>query len=468
MNNPSAVGSTPGVQQPSAALTIVGLGPGSPGDLTLAAWQALSQARRVLLRTAQHPVVAHLPLQGDVHSCDDLYEEHTEFAAVYDAIAARAIAMAQEPGGVVYAVPGSPWVGEATTPRIQSLAQSAGLTPAVIDGLSFLQPVFAAVGIDPMDGAQVVDAMLIARRHHPGVEVRLPLLVAQVYARWLASDLKLVLMAAYPADHPVQIVRAAGTAQQQMIVRPLHALDADAQFDPLTSVYLPPQEPGRSFSDLLEIVAHLRAPEGCPWDREQTLESLRSDLLGECAEVLEAIDADALGDNAAHIAEEIGDLMMSACMMVQIASEEGRFQLGDAAYSIVTKLIRRHPHVFGDTAVDGVETVVRNWDAIKAQEKAAKGQAAAHPLDGVPAALPALEKARALQSKAQKAGLLDRRALAQENPVLAAALGAKPGFEAFGRALWQLVALAKEHDVVAEDALRAFAVAYCRRHGAPE
>ncbi|MEZ4622650.1 MAG: MazG nucleotide pyrophosphohydrolase domain-containing protein [Caldilineaceae bacterium] len=108
----------------------------------------------------------------------------------------------------------------------------------------------------------------------------------------------------------------------------------------------------------------------------------------------------------------MGDLLMAGVLTLQIAIDDGRFQLADAMQSIVTKLIRRHPHVFGDVSVDGVDAIWANWDAIKAQEKAAKGQVVEHPLDGVPTALPALEKARALQSKAQKAGLLDRAAVA--------------------------------------------------------
>lgn len=452
-----------------ADIRVVGLGPGALLDLTLAAWWALTTARTVLLRTRRHPCVQEIPAAAGWSTCDDLYEAYAESPQVYAAIAARLIAAARESGGVVYAVPGHPWVGEATTRLIVEQAAVHGLKVEVIGGLSFVEPAFAAVGVDLMDGAQVVDAMLLARQHSPQVEVSLPLLIAQVYARWLASDVKLTLLSAYPADHPVRIVRHAGTLDQTVTEVPLHALDALDAFDHLTSIYLPPQEPGRSFGDLQEIVAHLRAPEGCPWDREQTLESMRADLLGECAEVLEAIDAEQDGsDNALHIAEELGDLLMAATMMVQIATEEGRFQMGDATQSIVSKLIRRHPHVFGNTKVDGVDAVLVNWDRIKAEEKAARGITAVHPLAGVPAALPALEKARETQSKAQKANLLDRHSLAHENALLVRALGSAPDGAAFGHALWQIVALAKEHGVIAEDALRAHVVGFRRAHGCNE
>ncbi|BAM01700.1 MazG family protein [Caldilinea aerophila] len=226
---------------------------------------------------------------------------------------------------------------------------------------------------------------------------------------------------------------------------------------------MPPLPPHSSFTALQELVAHLRAPEGCPWDREQTLASLRSDLLDECAELLEAIDAEAfVDDNSAAICEELGDVLLSATMMTQIATEEGRFRMADVVRGVVTKLIRRHPHVFGDVTVSGVEHVLANWDTIKAQEKTEKG-VPSDPLDGVAPALPALEKARKLQSKAAKAGLLDRAALAQANPALVALLGDAPDERKVGQILWELTALANLHGVNAEDALRSFVVMMRKR-----
>ena len=211
---------------------------------------------------------------------------------------------------------------------------------------------------------------------------------------------------------------------RQVNVLPLNRLPELAPFDPSRSLCVPPLPQGGSFSDLLEIVAHLRAPYGCPWDREQTLASIRHDLLGEAVEVLEAIDIEEAGiDNGEHIAEELGDVLLLATMMTQIAAEDGRFQMADVLTHIVEKLIRRHPHVFGDQSVNGSDEVAVNWDAIKVEEKAGKGLAPAGPLDGVPAQLPALEKARKLQGKARKAGLLDRQALATSEPGLIDWLG---------------------------------------------
>lgn len=446
----------------SNRILIVGLGPGPAEQMTLAAWRAVTQATVLVLRTERHPCVAELLAQRTpplLQSCDDLYEQHASFADVYTAIVDRVLALAEAHAEVVYAVPGHPMVGEMTTLLLQQRATAAGIAVEIVGGLSFIAPSFAAVGVDPMDGAQILDAMLLARQHHPLVDVNLPLLLAQVYARWLASDVKLTLLNAYPADHPVTVVQAAGSAAPTLRTVGLAELDHDDHFDHLTSVYVPPLPPHSSFTALQELVAHLRAPEGCPWDREQTLASLRADLLDECAELLEAIDADEAQENGAAICEEIGDVLLSAAMLTQIATEEGRFQMGDVVRGVVTKLIRRHPHVFGDVTVSGVDHVLVNWDAIKAQEKAAQGVTPG-PLDGVSPGLPALEKARKLQSKAAKAGLLDRRALAHAEPALVVLLGDAPDEARIGAVLWQLVALANLHHISAEDALRAYTVQY--------
>ena len=448
---------------PPAPIRIVGLGPGELADLTLAAWQTLSTAPRILARTRHHPCLEELGDRIPIHSCDDLYEQYEDFASVYAAITERVLQLAQEPGGVVYAVPGHPWVGEATTRLILERAAAMNLTVQVIGGMSFVEAVHGAVETDMMDGSQVVDAMLLAQQHHPRVEVGLPLVVGQLYSAQLASDVKLTLMNAYPDSHPVMLVQAAGTARQHIATRPLHELDHSSDFDHLTSLYVPPLLYG-SFTDLQEIIALLRAPDGCPWDQAQTLETLRQDLLGEAVEVLEAIDMEADGsDNSPHIAEELGDLYSVATMMVQIATDEGRFKMADVMYEIVTKLIRRHPHIFGDAVVTGVDQLVQTWDEIKKAEKAAKGQTVS-PLDGVPAQLPALEKARKLQAKASKVGLLDRAEVAQTQPALREVLGNSPSAEALGELLWQVVAYAQQHGLNAEDALRSYAVAFRKQH----
>jgi tetrapyrrole methylase family protein/MazG family protein len=318
-----------------------------------------------------------------------------------------------------------------------------------------------AVAADRALGYQSVPAQRLASQYYPQVEITLPLLITALNSAALAQQLKRGLVNAYPAEHPVVLVYLATPTQTQSQALTLQTFGEQLEFTPYTYLYLPPLPATHSFSALQEIVAHLRAPEGCPWDRKQTLATMRHDLLGECAEVLEALDAAADGQaNHAHIAEELGDLLMAAALIIQIATDETRFRMSDAMHSIVTKLIRRHPHVFGDTQVDGVQAIVANWDAIKAQEKADKGLPPPHPLDGVPVALPALEKARQLQSKAAKAGLLTH----DEPSTLASVFTQEadsPLDEAqLGALLWRLVQLARRYDLNPEDALRQHTVKF--------
>ncbi len=414
-------------------ITIIGLGPGDPGLVTRSAWEALEAAGEIYLRTSRHPTVAELPPDMTIHSFDAIYEAAEDFAEVYRQIAAEIVALGSRPQGVLYAVPGDPTVGEATTWLIRRLAAQAGLVVRVIPGVSFVEPTCWALGLDPLerDGLQVLDAMVVAVSHTPPFDTSRPALLAQCYSRAVASDVKLTLLHSFPPDHPVTVLRAAGTAAEDLRRTPLYALDRSQDFDHLTTVYLPPISPHGAYSRLQEIVAHLRAPNGCPWDREQTTQTLRKDLLEETYELLEALD----DDDDEKAAEELGDLTLIVAMLAQIASEEERFQWPGVMELICDKLIRRHPHVFGDVEVSGVEDVLANWAAIKEQEASGKKESI---LESVPKALPALMLASKYQSRLARAEI--KPELAEADPI--------------GVALWNLVSAARGAGVDAETALR--------------
>ncbi len=151
---------------------------------------------------------------------------------------------------------------------------------------------------------------------------------------------------------------------------------------------------------LREIIARLRAPGGCPWDREQTAATLRTSLLEEAYEVIDAIER----DHAANLEEELGDLLINIVMQAEIASESNAFTLESLASVASEKLVRRHPHVFGDSSAGTSEAVLAQWEEIKRTERAAKGNAEPSLLDGVAGAFPALVRAQKIQKKAAKAG----------------------------------------------------------------
>lgn len=448
-----------------AGITLLGLGPGNPEQLTREAWQALATADEIWLRTRQHPVVEALPGGAALHSFDDLYAAGQDFAAVYAAIVERVLELGRRPQGVLYAVPGHPFVAEATGPEIARRARAEGLPLRIIEGLSFVEPACAALGIDPFPRLFLCDALELDAAHTPPFPPDAPALIAQIYSPLVAGEVKITLGAVYPDEHPVRLVHAAGTAQQVVEDLPLYAIDRSPHIGLLTALYLPPLGPGTSLEAFQEVVAHLRAPDGCPWDREQTAQSLRPHLLEEAYEALAAIDA----DDPAAMAEELGDLLLQIVLQAQIASEEGRFGMADVIRGIHAKIVRRHPHVFGDLKLGDVDGVLANWERLKEAERRANGESRKGLLDGVPLSLPALAQAQEYQGRAARVGfdwpelegVLDK--VREEIREVAAAGDPDALAAELGDLLFALVNLARWKGVDAESALRAASARFRRR-----
>lgn len=442
-------------------LTIVGLGPGDPRHLTREAWEVLETAGEVWLRTQRHPTVAGLPSRLTVHSFDHLYETAGDFAQVYDAIAGEVLRLGRRPQGVVYAVPGHPLVGEATVQRILALAEEIGLPVQIIEGLSFIEPVLTTLRLDALNGLQVCDALELAACHHPPLNPDMPALIGQLYSRALAADVKLTLLNQYPPEHEVTLVHAAGTPEQHLEYLPLCELDRHDDVAHLSTLYVPPLPGVASFEGFQETVAHLRAPDGCPWDRQQTHESLRGNLLEEAYEVAAAIDA---GDVQA-LCEELGDLLLQVVLHTQIATEEEEFRMAAVIAGIDAKLKRRHPHVWGEQPVSGAEEVLQRWERLKREEKGEKSSL----LDGVPAALPALQQADLYGRRAARvgfdwpsvAGVADK--VREEIAELEAASTPREREAELGDLLFAVVNWARWLGVDAETALRQTNARFARR-----
>jgi len=380
-------------------ITLIGLGPGDPGKVTREAWQLLASARSMWLRTRQHPVVTSLPASVHVESFDSLYESSESFEHVYSRITERILELGKNAEGVIYGVPGHPFVAEATGPEIARLAARDGVPLRVVEGMSFLEPTFSALGIDPYPRLTLCDALTLGGLHVPAFPPDVPALIAQVYSKLVAAEIKAVIGEIYPDSHPVRLVHAAGTADQLVEELPLHAIDRSEHVGALTCLYLPPRDPGTSMESFQDIVAHLRAPDGCPWDREQTHASLRKHMLEEAYEAIAAMDSNDF--NAMR--EEFGDLLLQIMLNSQIATEEGEFGINDVIKGIHDKIVRRHPHVFGDFKVDGVDGVLANWEKIKEDERA-DSQDVGGLLEGVPLSLPALSQAQEYQDRAARVG----------------------------------------------------------------
>ncbi len=379
-------------------ITIVGLGPGDPELLTRRAWRILGESKEVYLRTARHPGIEALP-PTTYHNFDDWYDRAEDFDSLYREIAGEIVKLGERPQGVVYAVPGHPLVGEMTVSLIVALAKERAIPVTIVDGLSFVEPTLAALELDGLDGLQLQDAVDVARMHHPQLDPDVPAILAQVYSRAVASDVKLTLSNQYPDDHPVILVHGAGTADEELEHLALYEMDHSQKIGHLTSLYVPPLAQPGSFERFQETIAHLRAPEGCPWDRKQTHQSLREYLLEEAYEVLEALD----GDDPDKLREELGDLLLQIVLHSQIAVEEAEFHMADVIGRVNAKMIERHPHVWGNVQVSSAEEVVNNWDQIKRQARDDNGSTRSI-LEGVPKALPALAQAQAYQSRAARVG----------------------------------------------------------------
>ena len=229
-----------------------------------------------------------------------------------------------------------------------------------------------------------------------------------------------------------------------------------------------PYSPG--VAAIFEVVARLRAPGGCPWDREQTHESLRPYLLEETYELLEAIDS---GDDA-KIKEELGDLLLQVAMHAEIAAEQRRFDAAQVSEAVAAKMVARHPHVFGDVSVADADEVLRNWEHAKGKEARAGGRTDESVVDRVPSTLPALAWALALQKRAARVGFdfesstQTAENVAEEARELAAASDPKHAFEEMGDLLFAVVSLARRLKINPEDALRVAGQRFRRRFAETE
>lgn len=378
-------------------VTIVGLGPAGPELVTPQTLDAIRAAERPVLRTARHPAAE---LLSDAVTFDEVYETSATFDATYAEIARQVMAMADD-GPVLYAVPGSPLVLERTVELVRSRAEASDVVVEILPAMSFLDVVWARLGIDPVEeGVRLVDGHRFAAAAAGQTG---PLLVAHCHAAHVLSDIKL---AVEEPPSSVVVLQRLGLPDESIREVAWAELDRDVEADHLTSIYMAElAEPvGADFVRFDELVRVLRAE--CPWDREQTHESLRRHLLEETHETLEALDARAavaddevVADLDDHLAEELGDLLYQIFFHARIGAERGSFTVADVARGIHDKLVVRHPHVFGETIAADTDTVLTNWEAIKRREK---GRESA--MDGIPPALPGLLLALKVQKRAAATG----------------------------------------------------------------
>ncbi len=386
---------------------IVGLGPGDERWVTAHTRDVLASTDRHHARTLQHPAASIMPAGTVSH--DDLYETSDDFNEVYNRIVDRLVLDVSSNSDIAYAVPGSPAVLERTVELLRERCDGSDIDIVVHPAMSFLDLVWARLGIDPIEvGVTLIDG------HRFAVEAAGrtgPLLVAHTHADWVLAEMAGAIdvgpddaAADMLAATEVTLLMGLGTSAERIVDTmwsDMHRHGADH----LTSLWVPQlaQPVGAGYVRFHELARTLR--ERCPWDIEQTHQSLIPHLIEETYEVVEAIGELDVDDPSSddHFIEELGDLLYQVEFHATIAEQQGRFSIADVTAGIHDKLVRRHPHVFGDSDDAPADAAAQTaaWDRIKQAERGGAPQSV---LDGVPGSLPSLAHAHATQRKAAKVG----------------------------------------------------------------
>ena len=379
-------------------IKIIGLGPGAPESLTIGTIEVLKKTKNIYMRTEKHPTVDYINTIGiQYETYDSVYESFDTFDEVYNFIATDLVKKYQQLGEMVYAVPGHPLVAEKSVMLLIDQCKKNNISYEVLSAVSFIDVVMERLQIDPIEGLKIVDAF-DCKEHI--FDKRIGTIITQVYDNYIASEVKLALTSYYRDDTEVYFIRAAGIRNEESIrLMPLYEIDRQEDIDYLTSIYIPKDlNNNKDFYDLISIMEKLRGEDGCPWDREQTHETLKRYLVEESYEVLEAIDE----NDDTKIVEELGDVLLQIVFHATIAKEDGYFNINDVVEGICNKMIQRHPHVFAEVSVNSSEEVLANWEDIKKEEKGLK--TLTEEMEHIAKSLPALIRAEKIQAKAKKVG----------------------------------------------------------------
>ena len=379
-------------------ITVLSLGPGDPGLLTLQAADALRSARQLVLRTEQHGVAAWLKEQNiPFTTLDALYDEFWDFDELHAAMAARLWKMAAD-SPVTYAVMDATTDGSVTA---LGEKQPEGAALVRLAGVSMADAHLTALPEKQLgrSGLRIIPAMDCEGAQH---DPRMALLITEIDSPVLAGTVKLWLTDLYDDEMTVTFIPSTVKSRRKAVEMPLMELDRQRTYDHTVAVYIPPvamaERKRFCFADLVEILDILRGENGCPWDREQTHESLRKYLIEEAYEAVGAIDE---GDIDA-LADELGDVLLQVVFHANVGKSHGDFAIGDVTSNICRKMIYRHAHIFGNDKCATAQEVTANWEKLKKAEKGLTSQASV--LADVSKGLPALMRAHKVQKKAANVG----------------------------------------------------------------
>ena len=377
-------------------ITVVSLGPGDPKLLTLQTADALRKARCLILRTAHHRTAEWLQEEGIAFSdFDALYDEFADFDTLHIEMARRLWAAAEEKA-VTFAVIDAQSDGAVRALRASSPADGKVI---ILPGVTMADSCLALLPENSVHSGKVrILPAMEALEAAP--DPAIPLLITEVFDRMLACDLKLRLSDLYGDEAEVVFFPTSAKINRKPLTLPMMEIDRQRTYDHTVCLYVPAmglhQRERYCFNDLLGVMHTLR--QQCPWDGEQTHESLRKYLIEEAYEAVGAIDEDDMD----HLADELGDVLLQIAFHSDIAQEVGEFTISDVTTAIVRKLIYRHAHIFGNVHCDTADEVSQSWEQLKKVEKGLTTQASV--LADVSQGLPALMRAAKVQKKAANVG----------------------------------------------------------------
>ena len=376
-------------------IQIIGLGAAGEDDLTLRAYKALTEKIPTFVRTDRHPLVNKLRKKIDIKSFDDYFEKYETFDEVYENIIHTLIEQSKQYGKINYCTAGSPYYGDIVTKKLIN-EYKGQINTIIIDGMSFLDKCLKLSGYADYNNIKILDCL---ETDEFSFDVNSLNVITQVYDMDLASMLKVTLMETYPEDANILIIDVLAENVKRM---PLLMLDREKNYGFSTYFCILPIEISKNrvynVTNLLRIVKLLRGPDGCPWDKKQTHDSIRQHVIEEAYEVVDAIDNDDL-DN---LVEELGDLLFQIVFHAELASEEGYFNFSDVVTNVCKKMYFRHPHVFGDVKADNVEEALISWENSKLKEKNLTTYT--DNLKNVPKALSTLSRSYKIQKRAAEVG----------------------------------------------------------------
>lgn len=346
-------------------IKIIGLGTSDVDKMPLGVYKSLKEAKTLYVRTLDHPAISMLRDEGvKLISFDDYYESADDFSSVYERITETLLEKSKTTD-ITYAVPGHPMFYETTTELLLKAQKEAKVKVEISGGQSFIDDVITALEVPVNENFQLLDGtdLKVGDLDH-----NKHTLITQVYNQLSVSEVKVTLLDYYEYDAPAYLVDKAGSEDQVIYEATIAEIDHQVPDSNLMCMYIPRQNSvsydEKNIDYMIDVFDTLVGEEGCPWDKKQTHQSIERYLLEESYEVIEAIEK----EDDDGLIEELGDILLQVALHAAIGKKEGYFDFYDVLKSLNQKVVRRHPHVFGDSVVENEEDLREVWANAKAKE----------------------------------------------------------------------------------------------------